>query len=125
MQYCDGVASWCAARAGNCVRQACEGGALRFLADGLLGSVPFADDSLLQRELTAQAVHQLLMIFLDAEPGRCVSFPTRGSLTNRPNNMLLPDELSELLAAQNCLANAIAFQCCSGLHGNAEGLLPS
>ena len=39
--------------------------------------------------------------------------------------MLLPDELSELLAAQHCLANAIAFQCCSGLHGNGEGLLPS
>ena len=59
-----------AERAGNCIKQACEGGALRFLRAGLLQSVPFEDDFPAQRELYAQAIHQLLMTFLDAEPGR-------------------------------------------------------
>ena len=61
-----------AERAGSCIKQACEGGALRFMHTGLLRSVPFEDNLPAQRELYAQAIHQLLMTFLDAEPGRCL-----------------------------------------------------
>ncbi len=53
------------------MRQACEAGALRFLEARVLRSVPFEDEPPEQQELYAQALHQLLMLFLDAQPGRC------------------------------------------------------
>lgn len=53
------------------MRQACEAGALRFLEAHVLRSVPFEDEPPEQQELYAHAAHQLLMLFLDAQPGRC------------------------------------------------------
>ncbi|KAK9838304.1 hypothetical protein WJX81_003260 [Elliptochloris bilobata] len=57
-------------RAATCVRQACEAGALRFLEARVLRSVPFEDEPPAQQELYAQTLHQLLMLFLDVQPGR-------------------------------------------------------
>ena len=59
-----------AERAATCVRQACEAGALRFLDARVLRSVPMEDEPPEQQELYAHAAHQLLMLFLDAPPGR-------------------------------------------------------
>lgn len=53
------------------MRQACEAGALRFLEARVLHSVPFEDEPVEQQELYAHKLHQLLMLFLDAQPGRC------------------------------------------------------
>jgi len=60
-----------AERAATCVRQACEAGALRFLTARVLRAVPFEDEPPEQQELYAHTLHQLLMLFLDAQPGRC------------------------------------------------------
>jgi hypothetical protein len=59
-----------AERSANSIKEAIEAGALRFLSSGVLKSVPFEDDYPFQKELYAQVLHQLLMTFLDAEPGR-------------------------------------------------------
>ncbi len=73
--YCKPVLSAAAApraeRAATCVRQACEAGALRFLTARVLRAVPFEDEPPEQQELYAHTLHQLLMLFLDAQPGRC------------------------------------------------------
>ena len=53
------------------MRQACEAGALRFLEAKVLRSVPFEDEPPEQQELYAHTLHQLLMLFLDVQPGRC------------------------------------------------------
>ncbi len=70
MQGCDSSSLCRAERAANSIKQACESGALQFLTSGILKSVPFEDDFPFQKELYAQTLHQLLMTFLDAEPGR-------------------------------------------------------
>ena len=60
----------CAERAARAVRQATAAGVLNFLDQSLLRALPFADDFPAQRELYSAALHQLVMEFLDAEPGR-------------------------------------------------------
>lgn len=75
-----------AERAANSVKQACEAGALQFLTVGILKSVPFEDEFPFQKELYVQALHQLLMTFLDAEPGRCDIVMPNPSLLYESNN---------------------------------------
>lgn len=61
-----------AERAARGVHQAIEAGALRFLSSSVVRGAFFEDELPYQKELYAQAFHQLLMGFLDAEPGRRV-----------------------------------------------------
>ncbi len=60
----------CAERAAAAIKQAVEAGALQFVSNGLLRSVPFEDELPYQKELYTQVLHELLMGFIDAEPGR-------------------------------------------------------
>jgi hypothetical protein len=60
-------------RAAICIKQACEVGVLHWLHTCVLESSPFMDDLPFQKEIYAQIVGQLLISFLDAEPGRCAA----------------------------------------------------
>ncbi len=62
-----------AERAATGIRQAIEAGALTFLGSSIVRGSFFVDELPFQQELYAQTLHQLLMGFLDAEPGRCAS----------------------------------------------------
>lgn len=57
-------------RSAKALEQSSKAGALRFLAQGILQSVPFQDDFPAQKELYAGIIHQTLMRFLDAPVGR-------------------------------------------------------
>ena len=52
------------------MHQAVEAGALSFLGGSIVRGAFFEDELLFHKELYAQPFHQLLMGFLDAEPGR-------------------------------------------------------
>ena len=54
------------------MHQAIEVGALGFLGSSIVKGAFFEDELPFHRELYAQTFHQLLMGFLDAEPGRSV-----------------------------------------------------
>ena len=54
------------------MHQAIEVGALGFLGSSIVRGAFFEDELPFHRELYAQTFHQLLMGFLDAEPGRSV-----------------------------------------------------
>ncbi len=68
-----------AERAVAALASATDGGALGWLDRGLLRSTPFADEAGAARELYAGAAHQLLMLLLDAAPGRWETRPCPGS----------------------------------------------
>lgn len=74
----------CAERAVAGVHQAIEVGALGFLGSSIVRGAFFEDELPFHRELYAQTFHQLLMGFLDAEPGRyaCVRCPMLDLLYN-------------------------------------------
>lgn len=60
----------CAARAEQSVKKGLQGGAFRFLHEGLLKSVAFEDEPLGQKELIATILNHLVMNFLQADQGR-------------------------------------------------------
>ena len=90
------------------MRQACEAGALRFLEARVLRSVPFEDEPPEQQELYAHAAHQLLMLFLDAQPGRCGlraaachgTYQAASCRPSSPRNLAL--QCNSRAAAQQC-----------------------
>ena len=62
-----------AERAARGIHQAIEAGALRFLGSNIVQGAFFEDELSFQKELYVQTLHQLLMGFLDAEPGRYIA----------------------------------------------------
>ncbi len=48
---------------------------MRFLGSSVVRGAFFEDELSFQKELYVQTLHQLLMGFLDAEPGRYVELP--------------------------------------------------
>ena len=59
-----------AARAEQCVKQAIQGGALRFVHLGVLKGAAFEDELGLQKELIASVLNHLVMDLLASDQGR-------------------------------------------------------